>query len=212
MEGTAEGRLRASEGNVELCDVDFAYDGEGSCSISDDVSGSSSIADALLRVMPSWTVDEVLMSCPLTEDDDGKTGSETDSDKKTSVKDGVGSSVEVDAGADIAPSLLELDSSEINVTVGVSDKVGMGLFDVEVADFSATELELETGSSSREEDGLGKEWEPDEGMAVASKEVVSSFVTALGSSGKDEAVKEDDCLSELSNTELCEVLKDGSAT
>lgn len=88
------------------------------------------------------------MSCPSTEDDDGKTGSETDRDKMTSVKDGVGSSVEVDAGADIAPSLLELDSFEISVTVGVSDKVGMGLFDVEVTGFSATELELETDPSS----------------------------------------------------------------
>lgn len=57
---------------------------------------------------------------------------------------------------------------------------------------------------------MGKDWEPDEGMAITSKEVVSSFVTAVGSSGKEEAVKEGDCLSELSSAELCEVLKDGS--
>ena len=63
-DGTTEGSVSASEGNVVLGDVELAKEGEGGCCTLDDASGSSSLEDALSSILPSLKAGEVLTSCP----------------------------------------------------------------------------------------------------------------------------------------------------
>ena len=100
-EGTAEERLSASEVSVKLSDVEIASEGGEGCNSSDDVSGSTSVADALLRTVLTRTVEKVPMSGSSRGEDDGKMGLETDS-TMASVKDDIGSLVKADAAPDIA--------------------------------------------------------------------------------------------------------------